>query len=202
MSLMSDAHARIVARWPAHASLSLPYLRLCQAESTRLGGRSDPVAWNAAAEALAGLGLRYSTGYARWRQGQAILGLGRGKAAARAPLRDAAEIALDLGAEPLRMAIAQVAERASLDISAPSAGEGVSSARRFGLTRREMEVLRLLVDGRTNRQIAGELFISEKTAGSHVSSILGKLDVASRTEAASFAHGVGLVDGGEQPRER
>lgn len=201
VSLMSEAHARIVARWPAHTLLSVPYLRLCEAESTRLGGLADSAAWNAAADALAGLGLRYPSAYARWRQGQAILALRRGKAAARAPLRDAAEIALELGAEPLRTAIAQVAERAGLDISAPSAGEGEPSARRFGLTRREMEVLRLLVDGRTNRQIAGELFIGEKTAATHVSSILGKLDVASRTEAALFAHRVGLVDGGEQPRE-
>lgn len=200
-SLMSEAHARIVARWPAHTSLSVPYLRLCEAESTRLGALADPVAWNVAADSLAGLGLPYLSAYARWRQAQAILALGRGKAAARAPLRDAAEIALELGAEPLRAAISQVAERAGLDISEPSAGDGEPSARRFGLTRREMEVLRLLVDGRTNRQIASELFIGEKTAGTHVSSILGKLGVGSRTEAASVAHRVGLVDGGEQPRE-
>ena len=193
LALMSDAHARIVARWPAHSSLSLPYLRLCEAEGTRLGGMADPAAWNAAADALAGLGLRYPSAYARWRQGQAILALRRGKAAARAPLRDASEIALELGAEPLRAAVAQVADRAGLEISAPSVSEVEPSARQYGLTRREMEVLRLLVDGRTNRQIAGELFITEKTAGSHVSSILGKLDVAGRTEAASFAHRKGLV---------
>jgi DNA-binding CsgD family transcriptional regulator/tetratricopeptide (TPR) repeat protein len=193
LALMSEGHARIVSRWPAHASLSLPYVRLCEAEGTRLGGKVDPDAWNVAVDALAGLGLRYPSAYARWRQGQAILALRRGKAAARAPLRDAAEIALELGAEPLHAAISQVAERAGLEISAPSATEVEPSARRYGLTRREMEVLRLLVDGRTNRQIAGELFISEKTAGTHVSSILGKLDVAGRTEAASLAHRVGLV---------
>ena len=202
LALMSEVHARIVARWTAHASLSLPYLRLCEAEGTRLGGTADPRAWDAAAEALAALGLRYPSAYARWRQGQAILALRRGKAAARGPLRDAEQIALELGAEPLRTAIRQVAERAGLEISASAAGEEEPSARRYGLTRREMEVLRLLVDGRTNRQIAGELFISEKTAGTHVSSILGKLDVASRTEAASFAHRVGLVEGAEERRER
>lgn len=202
LSLMAEAHAQNVSRWPAHSTLSLPYLRLCEAEGTRLGGTADPSAWDAAADALAGLGLRYPSAYARWRQGQAILALKRGKAAARAPLRDAERIALELGAEPLLTAIRQVAERAGLEISASAAGEEEPSARRYGLTRREMEVLRLLVDGRSNRQIAGELFIGEKTAGTHVSSILGKLDVASRTEAASFAHRVGLVDGAERARDR
>ena len=57
----------------------------------------------------------------------------------------------------------------------------------FGLTRREREVLALVAQGRTNRQIADELFISENTAGVHVSNILGKLEVASRTEAAAVA---------------
>jgi DNA-binding NarL/FixJ family response regulator len=56
-----------------------------------------------------------------------------------------------------------------------------------GLTRREHEVLALVAQGRTNRQIADELFISENTAGVHVSNILGKLNVASRTEAAAVA---------------
>ena len=57
----------------------------------------------------------------------------------------------------------------------------------FGLTRREREVLGLVAFGRTNRQIADALFISENTAGVHVSNILGKLGVATRTEAASVA---------------
>lgn len=195
LSLMAAAHARIAARWPAHAALSLPYLRLCEAEATRLGPTPDPDAWNAAAEALAGLRLRYPCAYARWRQGEAIVAMRQGKAAGRAPLREATEIALELGAEPLRAAIGQVAERAGLQLSISPTGEVQEPARRFGLTRRELEVLRLLVDGRTNRQIAGELFISEKTAGHHVSSILGKLDVAGRAEAAAVAHRVGLVDG-------
>jgi len=55
------------------------------------------------------------------------------------------------------------------------------------LTPREREVLALVADGRTNRQIAERLFISESTAGVHVSNILGKLGVATRTEAAGVA---------------
>jgi DNA-binding NarL/FixJ family response regulator len=57
----------------------------------------------------------------------------------------------------------------------------------LGLTQREAEVLGLLARGLTNRQIADELYISEKTAGVHVSSILAKLDVSSRARAAAIA---------------
>jgi DNA-binding NarL/FixJ family response regulator len=54
-------------------------------------------------------------------------------------------------------------------------------------------VLRLVAAGRSNREIAAELFISAKTASVHVSSILGKLNAASRTEAAAIAHRAGLT---------
>ena len=54
-------------------------------------------------------------------------------------------------------------------------------------------MLALVADGRTNRQIADELFISEKTASVHVSNILAKLGVANRAEAAAVAHRVGLA---------
>ncbi|MFI0799200.1 helix-turn-helix domain-containing protein [Amycolatopsis lurida] len=64
---------------------------------------------------------------------------------------------------------------------------------RFGLTPRELEVLGLLADGRTNREIAGGLFIAVKTAGAHVSSILGKLGVTGRVQAATTAHRLGLL---------
>jgi len=58
----------------------------------------------------------------------------------------------------------------------------------FGLTDREREVLRLVAAGRSNPQIAAELFISPKTASVHVSNIIGKLNVSSRGEAAALAH--------------
>ena len=54
-------------------------------------------------------------------------------------------------------------------------------------------MLALLAEGRSNRQIAETLFISESTAGVHVSNILGKLDVTGRTEAAAVAFRAGLV---------
>ncbi|MFE4078809.1 LuxR C-terminal-related transcriptional regulator [Paenarthrobacter sp. YIM B13468] len=63
----------------------------------------------------------------------------------------------------------------------------------YGLSPRELEVLRLIVRGRTNRAIASELFISERTVHRHVTSILEKLGVSSRTQAATHAIGQGIV---------
>jgi DNA-binding NarL/FixJ family response regulator len=67
---------------------------------------------------------------------------------------------------------------------APGPRDPAASA---GLTPREREVLRLLVEGRSDREIAAALFISPRTATTHVSHILGKLGVSSRTEAAALA---------------
>ena len=61
------------------------------------------------------------------------------------------------------------------------------------LTQREREVLALLADGKTNREIAQQLIISESTARLHVSNILSKLGASNRTEAASLAHQYNIV---------
>jgi len=62
-----------------------------------------------------------------------------------------------------------------------------------GLTPRELEVVRLLVDGQSDRQIGEHLFISHRTVMSHVARILAKLEVESRTAAATFAMRNGLI---------
>jgi DNA-binding NarL/FixJ family response regulator len=62
-----------------------------------------------------------------------------------------------------------------------------------GLTRREVEVLGLLVGGRSDREIAAALFIGHRTAQDHVSNVIAKLGVANRTEAAAVAVRDGLV---------
>ncbi len=77
--------------------------------------------------------------------------------------------------------------------SVGSAGSAPDSADPFGLTVREREVLALLAQGLTNRQIGEALFISSSTAGVHVSNILAKLGVTSRTEAAAVAVRLGLA---------
>lgn len=84
--------------------------------------------------------------------------------------------------------------RLARTLAATAQNETVSEVdARHGLSARELDVLRLIVAGRTDREIAGELFISPRTVGSHVSSILGKLDSGSRTEATARAVRDGLV---------
>jgi DNA-binding CsgD family transcriptional regulator/tetratricopeptide (TPR) repeat protein len=66
----------------------------------------------------------------------------------------------------------------------------------FGLSKRELEVLNLIAQGRTNREIGDRLFISQKTVGVHVGNILAKLGVSGRVEAAAVAIRLGLEEGG------
>jgi len=106
-----------------------------------------------------------------------------------------------LSATPLVGCIEALARRARISLaSAEPAIDAVATAAVVpapddrGLTSREREVLGLVAEGFTNRRIAETLFISESTAGVHVSNILGKLGAASRTEAATIASRLGLVD--------
>jgi DNA-binding NarL/FixJ family response regulator len=69
------------------------------------------------------------------------------------------------------------------------------------LTAREREILRLLGSGKANKEIAAELSISERTARTHVSNILGKLGLSSRTQAALWAVREGLVSGNSSAGE-
>jgi DNA-binding NarL/FixJ family response regulator len=78
------------------------------------------------------------------------------------------------------------------DKALPSAAAS-GGADPFGLTPRELEVLTLVARGATNREIGAELFMAEKTASVHVSRILSKLEVRTRTQAAAVAHRAGLV---------
>ena len=80
------------------------------------------------------------------------------------------------------------------DPAAQASDPGEQARHQYGLTARELEVLRLVAIGRSNRDIAGELFISAKTASVHVSNIMSKLGVASRVEAAATAYRLGLGD--------
>jgi DNA-binding CsgD family transcriptional regulator len=165
---------------------ALAFLARAEAEWTRLEGRSDPDRWAAAAEAF-GYGYVYEQARARWRLAEALLPDGRhGQAQAAAAAAHAT--AVRLGAEPLRAEVEALARRGRLDLG-PAAPPSEGAA---GLTPRELEVLRLVAAGRSNGQIAEALFISRKTASVHVSNILAKLGVHSRTEAAAAAHRLGL----------
>ncbi|WP_279510099.1 helix-turn-helix transcriptional regulator [Actinomadura sp. 7K507] len=158
------------------------------AEAARAEGVLDRDAWEAAVEAWDALGRPYPLAWALARASEATAGADRDAAASR--LRRAAGLAGELGAAPLREHIGLLARRARLDL-----GDGGPPSRPgFGLTPREAEVLRLVAEGRGNRDIAGALFISVKTASVHVSNILAKLGVSTRTEAAATAHRLGLFE--------
>ncbi len=151
----------------------------------------DPVAWQDAAAAFDALSLPVPAAYARFRAGEALVTLGD-RAAAAVPLR-AARAA---GAALITADVAALARRARIELEAPAAAvppepDG-SPAARLGLTPRELEVLLLVAEGRTNRSIGETLFMSEKTASVHVSRILAKLGVGGRVEAAAVAHRLGL----------
>ena len=157
---------------------------MAEAEDRRLDGTSDPASWQAARERWASRHNPYLAAWCGWREAEANLGTGD-RAEAAVALRAAFAAAVELGARPLREAIESLARRGRVDLVTAPVPAGAPDP--FGLTKREREVLALVAQGRTNRQIADELFISENTAGVHVSNILGKLGVASRTEAAAVA---------------
>ena len=157
-----------------------------EAEWTRLQGHSDPARWQAAAEAFSD-GHVYAMARCQWRQAEALLMSGE-RERATAAAGTAHQTAIRLGAKPLQAALEALARRGRLDL-----GQGVPTERALtGLTPREVEVLRLLVEGRSNRQIAETLFISGKTASVHVTNLLAKLGVHSRLEAAATARRLGL----------
>lgn len=89
-------------------------------------------------------------------------------------------------------ALALATTLTTANVTAEPAGGTASLAAEFGLTEREMDVLQLLADGMTDREIAGALSISERTAGNHVQHAMQKLGVESRTAAAVFAVRHGL----------
>ncbi len=182
------------------------WLLRARAELTRLTGPS-PAAWTAvhAAFAYETGSDAHSTGY---RQAYALLRRAEARLSAAAAdgerttsahaevtaavaedLQPALAAARRLGAAPLEGAVLAMAGRAGvrLDAAPPrAAGPDV-------LTPRERSVLELVADGRTNRQVGAELFISEKTVSVHLSRVMAKLGAGSRTEAVSVAYGRGLL---------
>jgi DNA-binding CsgD family transcriptional regulator len=173
---------------------------LMRAEAARLAGSGETAAWGEAVAVCGAAEDCYPFVYALIREAEALAGAGEIEAAATR-VREADERARELGAEPLAEEARAVAGSARLRLVAgrddgggakpEPAAEAVEDE--WALTPREREVLVLVADGRSNGEIATELFISRKTASVHVSNILGKLDVSTRGQAAALAHRRGLA---------
>ena len=111
---------------------------------------------------------------------RACVALGDGESAPRLELEGARDVFAGLGARP------DLAEVEAIGASLARKGKG--GATHHGLTARELQVLRLVARGKTNKAIAGELALGEKTVDRHVSNIFTKLDVSSRAAATAFAY--------------
>ncbi|HEX7291635.1 MAG TPA: LuxR C-terminal-related transcriptional regulator, partial [Conexibacter sp.] len=132
---------------------------------------------------------------------RAQIELRAGVVLARAGLRDEAlerlcdayRTASKLGARPLAAAAAQQVAALGESVAQRLGPRAATRADGVQLTRRELEVLRHVAIGRTNREIAQELFLSQRTVDMHVRNLLGKLDCRSRVEASHRAGELGLL---------
>jgi DNA-binding CsgD family transcriptional regulator/tetratricopeptide (TPR) repeat protein len=171
---------------------------LAEAEVGRAEGRSDPGAWHRAADVGPAQGAPQRSAYARFREAEAVLASRGDRTRAVDALTAAHATARELGAAPLGREIDALARRARIGLTdEPLSATGLVPAEpglaALGLTSRELEVLGLLAAGHTNPQIGEALYISRKTASHHVSSVLAKLGVRTRVEAAGVAHRLGFT---------
>ena len=184
---------RIVEARPAAPPDALAHQALAHAEVARANEEPAVERWAAAAGRFLDIGEPYPAAYVQLRQAEALLASGKRHEAARL-LASADRKALALRAAPLRADIASLARRARLKLASPAADIADVDGGPAGLTSREQEVLRLLADGLTNREIGRRLFISQKTVGTHVAHIYDKLDVHTRLEAAGRAQQLGALE--------
>ncbi len=167
---------------------------LCELEHGRAFGRPDSERWSALADRWQELARPFDAAYARMREAESALTEQLPRERVAEALMAARTVAEQLKANPLLAQVELLARRARI-----RGGESEQQARdgdQGGLTDRELDVLRLVVAGHTNREIGQALYMSPKTASVHVSRILAKLEVRTRAEAAGAAYRLGLLDTG------
>ena len=169
------------------ARVEAEHLRLQWLCAADCAGRVAPdvmvKAWETTTEAFERFGHVFEAARSRARLAQALRIAGETARAGEESAR-AMEAAKALGARPLIVELRSGAAQPT----------GPVEDRSRELTSRELEVLQLVAQGRSNRQIAELLYISAKTVSVHVSNILAKLDAASRTEAVALATRKGLLE--------
>jgi DNA-binding CsgD family transcriptional regulator len=174
------------------------FVAMVEAGNSDLANTPDPEAWSGAASRWEECKDSYWTARCRLGEADALL-RGRGdRDRAAAALARVLTTAEALQATPLSVAARSLARLARLDVSGqgngttPTGDEDRSDPlAHAGLTPREVDVLQLVVRGHTNRQIAEDLYISDKTASVHVTNVMRKLQVDSRFAAADLARRVG-----------
>ena len=164
------------------------WLSLTQAELSRARGEVAPEPWREALVRIREITYAEHELYAQFRLAEALAMSGE-TADAEAELVPAYQRARSIGAMPLVEEMETLARRARLKLAEMAQ---VDADGERGLTSREREVLVLVAQGRTNREIGENLFITEKTASVHVSNIMAKLGAANRTEAGAKARALGL----------
>jgi DNA-binding CsgD family transcriptional regulator len=187
-----EALAAIRAHTAALPVLTPPaqaYQALAAAELARLDGRDEADAWAAATSAARAADEAFLLAYSLFRLAEARCATA--PEAALAAARECLQLADDLAAATAHD-VRALARRTRMKLEAPATTTRELPAG-LRLTEREHEVLALVAEGRSNGQIAAELYISPKTASVHVSNILAKLGAASRTEAAALAYRTGLL---------
>ncbi len=190
---LTRAEAYPSGRCPPEA---LVHVATTEAEDARARGEGATDLWRGVVASWDELGFPYAGAYARWRLAEALLAEGGARADAQAALASAHAVATRLRARPLAAELEALARRARLSLESVQAPavDGDGAAERAGLTVRELEVLRLVAAGETNRSIGQALYISEKTVSVHISRILAKLDARGRVEAAGLALRLGLLE--------
>ena len=167
---------------------------MIEAERSRIRGGFDPDPWLSAVNEWKMLGHPYREARARLRAAEACLarrGVAGARARAATELEAARRTAESLGAAPLLEKIRELAKLARIRLGDAVIEQAAEPDRAphdiYALTDRERQVLALLADGQTNREIGAALYMSPKTASVHVTHILEKLGVQTRVQAAAIA---------------
>jgi DNA-binding CsgD family transcriptional regulator len=194
--LESDAAAaaQALTPYPGGHDTGAIHLLACLAEAARSRHKDGAEMWKRVAAGWDEVHWPYPAAYARLRQAEAHARSNR--RAATTVLSTAARMAEELAAVPLRDAIAHTSRhrRLPLTAAAPTGDAPPRATTRYGLTRREVELLKLIAAGQRTKQIADRLKITERTATTHLSNIYRKLGVNSRREASDAAHRLRLLD--------
>jgi len=175
------------------------YAQRAHLELRRMTRSATEEQWSTLGNEWLALGNPYQSAYAWFRAAEAaLMGTNPNRDIAERRLKAAHASARTLGATTLLDDIRTLGRHSRISVrdhnSEPPPEITTRDGTNLDLTARELDVLRLLVEGLSNGDIGKELFITTKTASTHVSNILRKMDASNRVEAATLAHRIGIVD--------